>query len=247
MRDVRILLILPAYNEESTIEATVQTIREAAPSFDDEIDYLVIDDGSTDSTRELCLQNHIKCLSLVQNLGIGGAVQTGYLYAAVMGYDAAVQFDGDGQHDIRSLPELLKPIREGVSDFVVGSRFMPGEDGLSASGFQSTPLRRLGIRYLSAVIKLVTGKRVLDVTSGYRAANRKALLYLAENYPVDYPEPESLVHLIKQRFRVCERPVNMFERAGGTSSIHSMKSVYYMIKVTLAILCASMQRRAKKS
>ena len=202
-----------------------------------QVDYLVIDDGSTDGTAALCRENGIPCLSLVQNLGIGGAVQTGYLYASLRGYDVAVQFDGDGQHDIRSLGALVAPIAEGRADFTVGSRFV--EEG--SSGFQSTRLRRAGIRYLSAIIRLLTGERVRDVTSGYRAAGREALAYLAGDYPVDYPEPESLVQLHRQGFRIQEVPVNMFQRGGGTSSIHAMKSVYYMIKVTMSVLCASMR------
>lgn len=238
---MRVLLILPAYNEEHAIGKTVQAIREAPCPPGVELDYLVINDGSSDGTQALCQREGIHCLTLVQNLGIGGAVQTGYLYAAKMGYDVAVQFDGDGQHDIHSLGRLLEPIMEGRADVVVGSRFLKD----SPSGFRSTWLRRVGIRYLSMVIRLVTGQRIADVTSGYRAANREALRYLAEDYPVDYPEPESLVHLYKQRFRVCEAPVNMFERAAGSSSIHSLKSVYYMIKVTLAVLCAAIQKGGK--
>lgn len=237
MNKTRALLILPAYNEAAVIQKTVQGILEAPPVEGLEVDYIVINDGSTDETKELCRQNGIRCLSLVQNLGIGGAVQTGYLYAALNGYDIAVQFDGDGQHDIRSLGALVAPILEGRCDFVVGSRFLEG-----SGSFRSTWLRRIGIRYLSFVLRLVTGRKVADVTSGYRAANRKALLYLAENYPVDYPEPESLVHLYKQGLRVEEAPVNMFARMTGSSSIHSLRSVYYMVKVTLAILCAAMRR-----
>jgi len=236
---MKALLILPAYNEAAVIQKTVQSILEAPPVEGLELDYLVINDGSTDGTEELCRQCGIRCLTLVQNLGIGGAVQTGYLYAALNGYDIAVQFDGDGQHDIRSLGALVAPILEGRCDFVVGSRFLG-----QPSAFRSTWLRRVGIRYLSFLIRLTTGQRVADVTSGYRAAGRKALLYLAENYPVDYPEPESLVHLYKQGFRVEEAPVNMFARTTGRSSIHSFRSLYYMVKVTAAILCAAMRKGA---
>ena len=234
---MKVLLILPAYNEEETILSTVRQIREAdLPAWLD-VDYIVINDGSTDATGRLCRENGVPCVSLIQNLGIGGAVQTGYLYAALEGYDAAVQFDGDGQHDIRSLPALLAPISDGSFDFAVGSRFLD-----KSSSFQSTLPRRIGIGYLSALIRLVTGQRIADVTSGYRAANRAVLQYFARSYPVDYPEPESLVHLRKQGFRVCEVPVNMFERAGGKSSISFLRSIYYMFKVTLAILCAATRR-----
>lgn len=231
------LLILPAYNEEGAIEGTVKKILDAPPIEGLEVDYIVINDGSTDGTERVCRRSGIKCLSLVRNLGIGGAVQTGYLYAARNGYDVAVQFDGDGQHDIRSLGALVAPILEGRCDFVVGSRFLEG-----SGAFRSTRLRRAGIRYLSWVLCLVTGQKVADVTSGYRAADRAALLYLAENYPVDYPEPESLVHLYKRGLRVGEVPVNMFERTAGRSSIHGLRSAYYMIKMTLAILFAAAKK-----
>ncbi len=236
----KVLLILPAYNEEETILHTVQQIREAKLPAHMDVDYIVINDGSTDRTEALCRENHIPCISLVQNLGIGGAVQTGYLYALLDGgpYDIAVQFDGDGQHDIGSLERLVEPIIQGRCDFTVGSRFLD-----NSSSFHSTALRRAGIRYLSFLIRLVTGQRVADVTSGYRAAGRAAIEYLSRDYPVDYPEPESLVQLCRQGFRVEEVPVNMFERTGGRSSIGSLRSVYYMVKVTMAVLCAAMRKR----
>ena len=184
---MRLLLILPAYNEEKSILSTVEQIRRA--SFPDTltVEYLVINDGSTDRTAALCREHGIPCLSLLQNLGIGGAVQTGYLYAARRGYDIAVQFDGDGQHDIHSLETLTAPLVEGSCDFVVGSRFLREE-----GGFRSTFLRRVGIRYLSSLIFLVTGQRIRDVTSGYRAANRAVIRFFARDYPVDYPEPDKL-------------------------------------------------------
>ena len=238
---MKVLLVLPAYNEEETIVRTVKQIRDQKFPTGLEVDYVVVNDGSFDRTEALCQENNIPCISLVQNLGIGGAVQSGYLYASLMGFDAAVQFDGDGQHDIRSLPALLAPIARGEADFTVGSRFV--EKG--ASGFQSTFMRRLGISYLSFISRLLTGEQVADVTSGYRAAGRKALEYLAQDYPVDYPEPESLVMLHKQGFRIREIPVNMFQREGGQSSIHSLKSAYYMIKVTIAVLCAAMRKGGK--
>lgn len=238
----RVLLVIPAYNEEENIVNTVRQIREARFSPEFSVDYIVINDGSTDRTGELCRENHIPCVSLVQNLGIGGAVQTGYIYALSQGkeYDAAVQFDGDGQHDIACLEDLVAPIIEGNCDFTLGSRFLDG-----SSSFHSTALRRAGIRYLSLLIRLVTGKRFMDVTSGYRAAGRAAIEYLSRDYPVDYPEPESLVLLCRQGIRIREVPVNMFERAGGKSSISSLRSVYYMLKVTMAVLCAAMRKRGE--
>lgn len=232
------MLVLPAYNEEEIIVRTVGRIREQVFPPELQVEYVVVNDGSSDRTEALCREHNIPCISLVQNLGIGGAVQSGYLYASLAGFDAAVQFDGDGQHDIRSLPDLLAPIVRGEADFTIGSRFVQK----GASGFQSTFMRRVGIGYLSFIIRLVTGERVADVTSGYRAAGRAALEYLARDYPVDYPEPESLVMLHKQGFRMREVPVNMFQREGGQSSIHSLKSAYYMIKVTIAVLCAAMRK-----
>ncbi|MBQ4066201.1 MAG: glycosyltransferase family 2 protein [Clostridia bacterium] len=240
---MKLLLILPAYNEKDNIVNTVDQIRRFQKSNPTvvEVDYLVINDGSTDTTEQVCRENDIKCLSLIQNLGIGGAVQTGYIYAFMNGYDIAVQFDGDGQHDVNSLPDLIAPILSGEADFTVGSRFV--EKGKT---FQSTFLRRVGIRHLSLLIRLVSGLKISDVTSGYRAANKKTIAFLAKNYPTDYPEPESVVTLKKNKFRIKEVQVNMFERAAGKSSISSWKSIYYMCKVSFAIICASIQKREVK-
>ena len=235
-------MILPAYNEEKNIKKAVDSIRAYAKQCSEfELDYIVINDGSTDSTEKVCRDNHIPCISLIQNLGIGGAVQTGYLYAKLKDYDVAVQFDGDGQHDVNSLRALIQPIIDNKADFVVGSRFIDG-----TSTFRSTRMRRIGIQYLSFLIKLLTSRVVHDPTSGFRAANKKAIALLARDYPVDYPEPESIITLSKNGMSLAEVQVNMFEREGGASSIHSWKSVYYMLKVTLAILCASFQRKVRE-
>lgn len=238
----KVLLVIPAYNEEEAIVHTVRQIQCAQFSPELAVDYIVVNDGSTDNTEALCIKNHIPCISLIQNLGIGGAVQTGYIYALMVEkkYDIAVQFDGDGQHDIASLDNLVAPIAEGRCDFTLGSRFMD-----DSSSFHSTALRRAGIRYLSFLIRLVTGRKLADVTSGYRAAGRQVIEYLSQNYPVDYPEPESLVLLCRHGFRICEVPVNMFERTGGQSSIRSFKSIYYMMKVTMAVLCAAMRKKER--
>lgn len=238
MKKCKVLLIIPAYNEEANILRLYQTILAYQKTCDAfELDYIVINDGSTDSTRQICDANHIKTIHLIQNLGIGGAVQTGYIYAKNKGYDIAVQFDGDGQHDIQSLEALVRPIMQGKADFVVGSRFLD-----QASEFQSTALRRIGIHYLSFILLLCSRKRIYDVTSGYRAANKRVIAHFAKRYPVDYPEPESLMDISKQNFRVSEVSVNMFERSGGESSITGLKSLYYMIKVSLAIICTAFQR-----
>ena len=220
---VRVLLIIPAYNEEANIQRVIGRVREYRKTCPYQLDYVVINDGSTDSTARICRENGIHHISLLQNLGIGGAVQTGYLYAQREGYDIAVQFDGDGQHDLNSLPQLLAPVVRGDCDFCVGSRFLD-----KSSAFQSTPLRRVGIQYLSWLIRLFTGTKVTDY------------------YPADYPEPESIVQIKKMRHRIQEVQVNMFQREGGQSSIRSWKSIYYMIKVSVAVVCASLQKGRKK-
>lgn len=236
---MRVLLIIPAYNEEANIEKVVNRVIDfAGRASGYELDYVVVNDGSTDGTEAVCRENGFRVVNLIQNLGIGGAVQTGYLLAKLQGYDAAVQFDGDGQHDIACLDALLQPVLQGECDFSVGSRFLEG-----TSGFRSTRMRRMGIRILSGIIRLVSGCQLTDPTSGFRAANREAIAYLAEDYPVDYPEPESIVSLSKHSFRIKEVQVNMFEREGGVSSISPWKSVYYMCKVSLAILCTSFQKK----
>ena len=231
-------MIIPAYNESENIEKTVKSIIDYRAECDFQLDYIVINDGSTDDTLAVCDKNNIKYINLIQNLGIGGAVQTGYIYANIKGYDIAVQFDGDGQHDINSLHNIVNPIIEGKSEFVVGSRFIEG-----TSGFKSTFMRRMGIKWLSSAIRICTGTKILDVTSGFRAANKKTIELLATDYPVDYPEPESIVYLLKNGVKVSETQVNMLERDGGNSSISSWKTLYYMLKVTIAIFCASLQRK----
>lgn len=234
-------MIIPAYNEEANIERVVRTVTDFAGRYRrHRVDYVVINDGSTDATGEICRKNGFETVHLIRNLGIGGAVQTGYLLARQLGYDAAVQFDGDGQHDIESLDALLRPIEEGQADFVIGSRYL--ENG---SAYRSTFMRRLGGGLLALTLRLFAGFRPSDPTSGYRAADRAAIAVLARDYPADYPEPESIVTLLRHKLRVTEVGVNMFERTGGVSSISPLKSVRYMIKVSLAILCTSFQRREK--
>lgn len=238
---MRVLMIIPAYNEQDNILKVVNSINEYAKDCKDyTLDYIVINDGSTDLTQQVCENNNIYCINLVNNLGIGGAVQTGYIFAKIKGYDIAVQFDGDGQHDISSIDNLINPIRNGSADFTIGSRFIN-----DTSEFKSTFLRRIGIRYLSFMIKLFSKETVKDCTSGYRAANKSSIDYLANNYPIDFPEPESIILLSKSNFKVKEVEANMFSRESGVSSISSWKSVYYMVKVSLAILCASFEKKVR--
>lgn len=239
---MKVLLIIPAYNEEDSILNTVNNVLEynrlQADKYGYTLDYIVIDDASTDSTKKILLENDIKHISLIKNLGIGGAVQTGYKYALLHNFDIAVQFDGDGQHDIAHINNVVSPIIEEGFDLVIGSRFIDKESSL----FQTTFLRRVGIRIISQLIKLTTKKKIFDVTSGYRAANKNVIQLFADRYPISYPEPESIVHLIKKKYRVTERPVNMLERQGGVSSIRSFKSILYMIEVGTAILVSSFMR-----
>lgn len=220
------LVIIPAYNECKSILKAVDDIREHAPGFD----YVVINDCSTDETLDICRKYNLNHVNLSVNLGIGGAVQTGYIYACQYGYDSAVQFDGDGQHDAAYLGMMAKELERTGSDMVIGSRFIEKE------GFQSSGLRRVGIRYFSMLIKLLTGKRVTDPTSGMRMVNRDVMRIYADSYPKDYPEPESVTAILRMGKKVLEVPVVMREREEGTSSIGGLKSVYYMVKVTLAIL-----------
>ena len=225
-KNIKVLIIIPAYNEEESIAEVVGRLTSQRSAYD----YLIINDGSRDSTLEICEEQHFQYLNLPINLGIGGAVQTGYVYARRNGYDIAVQMDGDGQHDIAYLEDMLKPILEDEADIVIGSRFLEKE------GFQSSRIRRVGIKFLSFLIRLTTGKKLMDVTSGFRAVNKRFINIYANDYPTVYPEPEAIVTAIMNRGRIMEVPVQMREREGGSSSITFGRSMYYMIKVTLAIL-----------
>lgn len=235
---MKVLLIIPAYNEEENILKTVKKIEE----YSNEIDYIVINDGSKDRTEEILKENQIKHIQLVKNLGIGGAVQTGYKYAYENGYDIAIQFDGDGQHDVNYVPEICEKIINGQADMVIGTRYLDK----SSSEFQSTFMRRLGSNIISSCIKLLTRKRITDPTSGFRAANKKIIEEFAKEYPKEYPEPESTVSILINGYTVEEVPVSMNERTGGKSSINIWKSVDYMVKVVLAIFIDSISFRKRR-
>ncbi len=226
------IVIIPAFNEEGNLEKAIQDIRENAPEFD----YVIINDCSTDGTLEMCRRHGFSYLNLPVNLGIGGAVQTGYRYAYYHGYDIAVQFDGDGQHSAKFLEEMVDKMQEAGADMVIGSRFIEKE------GFQSSALRRMGIRYFTVLIRLLTRCTVTDPTSGMRMINRELLKKFTDDYPKDYPEPESVVTVLSEKYKVAEIPVIMNEREEGVSSISPGKSIYYMIKVSFAILIARMKR-----
>ena len=224
--DKKVLVIIPCYNEEDNIVNTVENLRAECP----EVDFLVVNDCSTDSSAELLRRHHYPFLDLPVNLGIGGNVQCGYLYAVRNGYDVAVQMDGDGQHDPAYLASVVGPVARGEVDMCVGSRFITKE------GFQTSAMRRAGIRLLSGLIRLLCGVRVLDVTSGFRATGRRLTEFFARNYAQDYPEPEAIISAVLNGFRVGEAPVVMAERMGGTSSISPLRSVYYMVKVSIALV-----------
>ena len=224
---MRKLIIIPAYNEESNIVKTVTAIQKNAKEFD----YVIINDCSTDRTRQICEEKKYNIVNLPINLGIGGAVQTGYKYAMEHSYDVAVQVDGDGQHDAAYLNEMADYLVKNECDMVIGSRFIEKE------GFQSSFIRRVGIKYFTFLIHLLTGKTITDPTSGMRMCNRRTIEMFAKEYPIDYPEPESTVRLIRHKRKIEEVPVIMRERAEGVSSLSSVRhSVYYMIKVSIAIL-----------
>lgn len=231
---MKALVIIPAYNEEKNLAKLLEKLTESCPG----LDTVVVNDCSADGTSEISRDSGAYVIDLPVNLGIGGAVQAGYRYAMYRGYDAAVQVDGDGQHDPVYIPKLLNELKKGAN-ISIGSRFISGE------GFQSTRARRLGIRYFSGLIYLMTGRSVTDPTSGFRACDRKAIKLFALDYPRDYPEPEAIVNASRHGLKISEVPVVMNPREEGKSSISGLKSLYYMIKVSLAIIIASFSRYGK--
>lgn len=231
------LVIIPAYNEAKNIQKVIDDISSSAPEFD----YVIINDCSKDTTKEVCDALNYNIINLPVNLGIGGGVQTGYKYAQEYGYDVALQFDGDGQHDARYIKTLLEYMVEYDLDMVIGSRFINKE------GFQSSMARRVGIKFLSSLIRCVTGKRILDVTSGFRLVNRRVINEFCTYYPKDYPEPESIVAVLRQGGKIGEVPVQMKERQAGKSSINLLKSIYYMIKVSLAIIISAFKDKGEQT
>jgi Predicted glycosyltransferases len=223
---MKTLIIIPAYNEQDNIKRVVDNLINNFSQHD----YIIINDGSKDKTQEILVQNNYNFITLPLNLGIGGGIQTGYQYALENGYDVAIQMDGDGQHDPAYIDLALSEMENQSADIVIGSRY------INKTGFQSTGLRRFGINFLSKLIYIICRVNVKDVTSGYRLVNRKFIEEFAENYAQDYPEPEAIVHASVLGAKIAEVPVVMRERAGGQSSISPIKSIYYMIKVSIAIL-----------
>jgi glycosyltransferase involved in cell wall biosynthesis len=232
---MKILIIIPAYNEEHNISRLLSKLLFLNKAYD----ILVINDHSKDNTSIICENEGIRVIDLPCNLGIGGAVQTGYKYAKSYKYDIAIQVDGDGQHNPEFLSVLIAPLLSGEADLVIGSRY------IDKVGFQSTALRRVGINYFSKLIQLLIKQKITDPTSGFRACNSKVISLFSEYYPIDYPEPESIVFVKRSGFKILEVPVIMEERLGGVSSIRSFKSIYYMIKVTLAIIIDTLRKQTR--
>jgi len=234
--EMRTLAIIPAYNEAGSIAKVIQAIKQHQP----DMDIVVVNDGSTDDTSLAASRTGLaRIIDLPVNLGIGGAVQTGYLYADRQGYDIAVQIDGDGQHDPAELPKILEPVRQGAAECCIGSRFVEHK------GYRSTRARRAGIQFFSWMIRGMTGRRMTDPTSGFRAVGKNGIRLFASYYPDDYPEVEAIVLLLRQGYKVMETPVKMKERAAGQSSITPVKSLYYMVKVSLAVVMTRLREGGK--
>lgn len=232
----KILIIIPAYNEEKNIERLVDDLINNYPQYD----YIVVNDCSTDSTKEILDRRGYNYISLPTNLGIGGGVQSGYIYAVEKGYDIAIQIDGDGQHDPAYIEKLIQPILNNEADITIGSRF------INKTGFQSSALRRLGINIIRVVIKICSGVTSTDATSGFRATNKAATKFFSLNYANDYPEPEAIVSAALNGFKIKEVAVEMREREGGVSSINAKRSIYYMIKVSLSLLICRIGMKKKR-
>jgi glycosyltransferase involved in cell wall biosynthesis len=230
---MKILVVVPAFNEEQTIREVIRNIRSHLPG----ADILIVDDGSNDATGTIAREEKVLLLEHPYNMGIGATMQTGFHYAVQKGYDIAVQIDGDGQHNPASLSSIVQPILDGESNLVIGSRY------LQRKGFQSTFLRKLGIRFFSLLIWVFIGRKVTDPTSGFRAMDRKVIELFSRDYPSDYPEVEALISAYKNGLVFEEIPTVMNHRQGGISSIGILSALYYMVKVTLSVSIGLLRRR----
>lgn len=235
---LKVLLIIPAHNEEASILQTCQSIIDYNRKNHTNYSFVVINDASDDSTERILDKAHLPHINHIYNLGIGGAMQTGYKYARDNDYDIAVQFDGDGQHDINSVATLIRPIQENQADLVIGSRFIT-----KSGNFRSTFARRVGIKIISDYMKLLTHRRITDTTSGFRACGRRIIDTFASDYPSEYPEPVTTTFCLLRRDRVVEVPATMNARTAGSSSIHTWKKAYYMINIFLALLIVKIRGR----
>ena len=233
MSSGRTVAVVPAYNESGAIGRVVDEIR----SFDPALDVVVVDDASVDETAAIAAAHGATVLRLPFNVGIGGAVQTGFRYALEHAYGTAVRLDGDGQHDPRELPKLLAPLERGDANLVIGSRFVdPG------GSYRPPFARRVGIRVFARLVSLLGGQRVTDTTSGFMALDGVGIALFAEEFPHDYPEVEATLVALRSGLRLAQVQVEMRERETGSSSITFVRSVYYLVKVTLALLVASLRR-----
>jgi glycosyltransferase involved in cell wall biosynthesis len=232
--ELRRLAIVPARNEEEAVGGVVQELKE----FDPTLDVVVIDDGSSDATAERAAAAGAAVVSLPFNLGIGGAVQTGFKYALAHGYDTVIRLDGDGQHDPQQIPNLLGPLEHGDADVVIGSRFANGN-----GDYRPPFARRAGIRWFARLVSLLTRQKMTDTTSGFQCVNARAIRLFAADYPHDYPEVEAAVMVVRHRLRIIEVPASMRGRETGRSSITAFHSFYYAIKVTLALVVGIFRRR----
>lgn len=230
---MKALVIIPAYNEEECIEKVVNDV------LAQNVDVVVINDGSKDNTSINARKTKAHVIDLPFNLGIGGAVQTGYLYAYKNDYDVAIQFDGDGQHNSVYINEMIKVLNEKNVDMVIGSRF------INTTGYKQTFMRMLGNKIIGGMIKLYTGKKIYDTTSGYRAVNKRVIKKFANDYPSDYPEPDTNLRLLRKKYKIEEIPVEMNQRNTGKSSITPLKSIYYMLKVSLAMFICTLEKGDK--
>lgn len=229
---MKVVIIIPAYNEQESIEKVVNNIYKRY----DNLDVVVINDGSKDKTFEVAKKTKAKIIDLPCNLGIGGAMQTGYLYAHKNNYDIAIQIDADGQHDTTYINKMIDIISKGQADMVIGSRFIEN------TGYKQTFARMLGIKINSGIIKLFTKKKIYDTTSGFRAVNKDIIERFAKNYPYDYPEPCTNMEMILRGKIINEIPVKMYNRETGVSSISPLKSIKYMLKVVLSLFLMKLKK-----
>lgn len=229
MNPKKVLVIMPAYNEEKVIGKTIEKVLKIKEQYKN-LDICVVNDGSKDKTKQIVEKYDVKLINLAANLGIGGAMQTGYKYAFYNNYDIAIQFDSDGQHNENEILNLAEMVMNEENDMVIGTRFLEKND------YKGSLSRRVGIIYFSLLLKIFAKNKVTDPTSGFRAVNKKVIEIFSRTYPKDYPEPEVVVLLNKKKLKIKEMPVNMRIRQGGKSSITPIRSIYYMVKVSLSIV-----------
>jgi len=238
----KILIIIPAYNESENIKSIIEEVVLLHTSLDILVDILVVNDGSTDNTSVKVDEKLAKLINLPFNLGIGGAVQTGFKFAKNNDYDIAIQLDGDGQHDPHYIEKIVHPVLNDKVDMLIGSRFLP-----PYLGYRSSLIRRIGIHFFAELISFLTKTKVTDPTSGFRCFNKKMIQIFARYYPQDFPEPEAIVVAKRYQARIREISVKMRKRNVGHSSIRYLKTLYYMIKVTFAIILDKVKRKGAQN